>query len=433
MSTRHTRRDALRSAAVAGTLAGLGDLSFLSRLNAVAAAEARLEPGAVRLSPEIEPLVRLLETTPRDRLLEEVADRIRKGLSYRELLAALLLAGVKNVEPRPSVGFKFHAVLVVNSAHLASLASPAEHRWLPIFWALDYYKSAEAQDVKERGDWTMSAVDESAVPAAHRCRRAFSTAMDQWDVPAADAAIAGLARTQGANEIYEMLFRLGARDFRAIGHKAIFVANSFRTLQCIGWQHAEPVLRSLAYALLMHEGGNPAQRDADADRPYRRNQELARKIRPEWLDGTLDHTRLHPIPRRLAHRVERSSLRPGGRTAQSGRLAPVDLGCHLHRCGRTAHASAWDHLAARHDDDQRAALRLPDERQRPDQAPPPAAKRGLPAHVSPCDARARQRQGPNRRRSHVRSRTSERTPGSAKCSPNLASNPWPPPARRSAT
>jgi hypothetical protein len=288
MSGIFTRRDVLRTGAVTGAAISLGDLGFLSRLGPVTAAEAKLAPNVVRLQPEIEPLVRLIEKTPRDRLLEEVADRIHKGLSYRELLAALLLAGVKNVEPRPSVGFKFHTVLVVNSAHLASLASPAEHRWLPIFWALDYYKSAEAQDVKERGDWTMSAVNESAVPPPHKAKAAFIEAMDSWDEQAADAAIAGLARTAGANEIYELFFRYGMRDFRSIGHKAIYVANSFRTLQCIGWQHAEPVLRSLAYALLSHEEDNPAKRDDAADRPYRRNQELAKKIGPNWQEGKLD-------------------------------------------------------------------------------------------------------------------------------------------------
>ena len=47
-----------------------------------------------------------------------------------------------------------------------------------------------------------------------------------------------------------MFWRYGARDFRDIGHKAIFVANSYRTLVTIGWRHAEPILRSLAYALL---------------------------------------------------------------------------------------------------------------------------------------------------------------------------------------
>jgi len=284
-----SRRDLLKSG-VTGALLGLGDVGFLSRLSPISAAETKLEPNALRMQPDIEPLVRFIEKTPRDRLLEEVADRIHHGLSYRELLAALLLVGVKNIEPRPSVGFKFHAVLVVNSAHLASLASPAEHRWLPIFWALDYYKSAEAQDVQERGDWTMNWVEESAVPPAHKARKAFIAAMDNWDPAAADVAVAGFARTAGANEIYELMFRYGMRDFRSIGHKAIYVSNSFRTLQCIGWQHAEPVLRSLTYALLSHEGGNPAQRDDAADRPFRNNQQLATTLRDDWQSGTLNNS-----------------------------------------------------------------------------------------------------------------------------------------------
>jgi len=255
----------------------------------VTAAETKLGPKTLQLNPSIEPVVKLIEETPQNRLIEEVASRIQKGrLSYREVLAGLLLAGVKNVEPRPSVGYKFHAVLVVNSAHLASLASPPEHRWLPIFWALDYYKDAAGRDVRERGDWTMSAVDDSALPMSHQAHKVFVEAMNNWDEAKADAAVAQLARSAGTNEIYEILFRYGARDFRSIGHKAIFVANSLRTLQCIGSRHSEPVLRSLAYALLMHEGDNPAKRDAEADRPYRRNSELVKTIRSDWRNGKVD-------------------------------------------------------------------------------------------------------------------------------------------------
>jgi hypothetical protein len=245
--------------AAAGSLLGLGDLGFLSQLTPVSAEEAKLDPKAVRFSPEIEPLVRLLEDTPRDKVLEEVAARVKRGLSYRELLAAVLLAGVRNVQPRP-VGFKFHAVLVINSAHLASISSPDEHRWLPIFWAIDNFKQSQAEDERE-GNWTMAPVDESAVPSADKARQAFIDAMENWDESAADCAIAALARTAGAAEVYELLFGFGCRDFRDIGHKAIYVANSMRTLRSIGWQHAEPVLRSLAYALLMHEGDNPARRE----------------------------------------------------------------------------------------------------------------------------------------------------------------------------
>jgi hypothetical protein len=280
------RREFLRRGAAGGALLGLSELSFLSKLTPVTAAEAKLGNEGVRLRPEIEPIVRLLEDTGRSRVLEEVASRIKRGLSYRDVLAALLLAGVRNIQPRP-VGFKFHAVLAVNSAHLASMSAPDSDRWLPIFWGIDYFKNSQARDVRE-GDWTMSAVKEAAVPPPHQAKAAFIDAMENWDVEAADVACAGFARSAGAQEIFETFCRLGARDFRDIGHKAIFVSNSYRALNGIGWRHSEPVLRSLAYALLAHGGGNPSKRDAKEDRPWRRNLQLAGKIRPDWLAGKPD-------------------------------------------------------------------------------------------------------------------------------------------------
>lgn len=283
----NTRRGFLKASVIGSTLAGLGDLNFLSKLQPVVADDAKLDPKVVRLDPGIEPVVRLLEETPREQLLEKVAERIKAGLTYREVLAALQLAGVRNIQPRPSVGFKFHAVLVVNSAHLASTSSPPEHRWLPIFWALDEFKSSQAADVRE-GNWTMAPVKESAVPSAEKAHQAFIDAMDSWDEEAADAAVAGLARTAEINDVFELFYRYGARDFRDIGHKAIFVANSRRTLDAIGWQHAEPILRSLAYALQHHEGGNPFKGDAAADQPWKRNRELAPKLRADWTEGKID-------------------------------------------------------------------------------------------------------------------------------------------------
>src|SRR5215470_14832310 len=276
------RRSFLQMTAGTTALAGLGDLGFLAQLQPVSAAEAKLEPTGVRLDPEIEPLVRLLENTPRERVLEEVATRLRRGVSYRELLTALLLAGVRNIEPRP-VGFKFHAVLVINSAHLASLSSSDADRWLPIFWAIDQFKSSQAANLRE-GGWILGPVDESAVPPSHKAREAFIQAMENWDEAGADAAIVGLARTAGADEIFELLCRYGVRDFYEIGHKQIYLANSFRTLQTIGWQHAEPVLRSLAYGLLDREGAKT--HTANANSPdqshFRRNLEVLKKIQPNW-------------------------------------------------------------------------------------------------------------------------------------------------------
>ncbi|MGE5193428.1 MAG: hypothetical protein ACM3U2_13115 [Deltaproteobacteria bacterium] len=282
-----SRRQFLQTAA-GGALLGLTDMQFIAQLPGVSAAEADVKPDIARLRPEIEPLVHFLEETPREKLIDETIARIKRGLSYQELLAALFLAGVRNVEPRPSVGFKFHAVLVVNSAHLASLASPDRERWLPILWAVDHFKGAQAQNIRERNGWRMPAVNESALPPSHRAREAFIEAMEKWDPAAADVAVAALARSAGAAEIFELFCRFAPRDFRSIGHKAIFLANSRRTLDCIGWENAEPILRSLAYALLANEGRDPAQQDSPADRAGRQNRELADKIRGEWLEGRLD-------------------------------------------------------------------------------------------------------------------------------------------------
>src|SRR5205823_3817876 len=175
MSMSSTRRQFLTTAASAAAFASTAQLGLLGKLPRVSAAEAQGSGNVVKLADDIEPLVRLLEETPREKLLEEVAQRIRGGTSYREIVAALLLAGVKNVQPRPSVGFKFHAVLVVNSAHLASLASPDTDRWLPIFWALDYFKSAQVQTEKE-SHWRTRSVDVTGVPSPPQARQAFTHA-----------------------------------------------------------------------------------------------------------------------------------------------------------------------------------------------------------------------------------------------------------------
>lgn len=285
---RASRRSFLRTATAAGTLSSFGAWNFLGNLPAVSAEEAKPDGNVVALAPEIEPLVRVLEETPRDKLLEEMADRIHRGTTYREVVAALLLAGVRNVPPRPQVGFKFHAVLVVNSAHLASLASPDEERWLPIFWALDYFKDSQAKTVSE-GGWRMPPVDESKLPVAHAARQMFIDGMENWDEAKVDLATAALARSASAGELFDLFSRYGCRDFRAIGHKIIFVSNGFRTLQMIGWQHAEPVLRSLAFAMLNHTNeANPADSDLAPDRPGRENLSRIKTLRSEWLEGKVD-------------------------------------------------------------------------------------------------------------------------------------------------
>src|SRR5690606_6823476 len=128
----------------------------------------------------------------------------------------------------------------------------------------------------------------SRLPDATRARAAFVDAMEAWDEEKADVAAAALARTAGLAGTFAPLWRFGMRDFRSIGHKAIYVAGAWRVLQAIGHEHAEPIVRSLAYALLMHGGENPAKSDQAADRAWRKHLEIVKEIPESWRGGKVD-------------------------------------------------------------------------------------------------------------------------------------------------
>lgn len=272
------RRDFLKDLG-GSVITGAAAWQALQAIVPARAEDAKITPSVVQFRPEMEEVVQWIEKTPRERILEEAVDRLKKGLPYRQLVGGVFLAGIRNIKPRP-VGFKFHAVMAISAAHQLSLDAPQADRLLPFFWALDNFKSSQAQDVKE-GDWTLAPVKDSAVPSPSQARQRFVEAMDRWDDEAADAAIAGLCRSAGAAEVMELLWTYGIRDQQNIGHKAIFAAHAFRTLEVIGWEHAEPVLRSLVFGLL--NGGK-----SDTAAPMEHNKPLVAQVRPDWVAGKLD-------------------------------------------------------------------------------------------------------------------------------------------------
>ncbi|WP_010585352.1 hypothetical protein [Schlesneria paludicola] len=272
------RRDFLRE--LGGTLVtGGAALQSLLSLSMARAEDLQVTPSVVRFRPEMEDVASWIEQTPREQILQKAVERLKAGMGYRQLVGGLFLAGIRNIKPRP-VGFKFHAVMVINSAHQLSLDAAQPDRLLPFFWALDNFKSAQAQDVKE-GDWVLAPVNEAAVPTPSKSRERFIDAMNRWDSDAADVAVAGLCRSGSATEVMEVIWPYAIRDWQNIGHKAIFAAQAWRTLELIGWEHAEPVMRSLVFGLL---NGGPG----DSAIPYDVNLELVKQIRPDWMAGRID-------------------------------------------------------------------------------------------------------------------------------------------------
>ena len=275
-----------------GALAALGDLGLLAHLPPCLPPRRESTPQRVRLRPgdrAARPAARGHAARARARRGRRADPRA--GSAIREVVAALLLAGVRNIQPRP-VGFKFHAVLVVNSAHLASLASPDGDRWLPIFWAIDQFKSSQAADAR-KGDWTLGAgrrgrraAEPPGAPGLHRRDGCAGTRPPP--TPRSPASPAPPARTRSSRSSS----RYGARDFREIGHKAIYVANSFRTLR--------------GHRLAARRAGAALARLCAARSRWRRCE--SRDERSRRPIAPIETTSARPLehPRRLARRHARA-------------------------------------------------------------------------------------------------------------------------------
>lgn len=92
-------------------------------------------------------------------------------------MAALFLAGIRNIDPQPP-GFALRCVFIVHSAHLISLEAQADMRLLPFFYALDNFKTSQERDRSQAsGDYAMGPIP-GAVPGGDRAISEFTGAME---------------------------------------------------------------------------------------------------------------------------------------------------------------------------------------------------------------------------------------------------------------
>jgi hypothetical protein len=143
---------------------------------------------------------------------------------------------------------------------------------------LDEFKRSQARDARNN-DWSMpeapqtDAVDEAAALAN------VTDVLENWNLDEADRASTALANCASLDEAFEPLWWYALRDFTNIGHNPIFVAQTHRTLQHIGWRYGRDVMRSLVYGLL--DGKSGAE-----DATFIANQQRAANLVLPAADGT---------------------------------------------------------------------------------------------------------------------------------------------------
>lgn len=255
-------------------------ISACSRNLPVPAQNAQPSASASRPSPSssiaFDELLELLEATPRESVLERVADEIRRGLGRDQLLAALFAAATRHVLTSQMFGKEQHVLLAIYPAQRAGQVIG----WGPALWAVDYFKWAQ-QEVKSYHAAPMAELPASRLPPPGQAAAELARAMDGFEGDRAEAALVSMYRAGQREAMIAELFRYGSKDFRHIGHKVIHVANGLRALAFAGWQHGEVVVRSMAQTLALHY----QVKGHDADSAWPRNLRAMERLRPDWQRG----------------------------------------------------------------------------------------------------------------------------------------------------
>ena len=288
---RLARRDFLRTVGAAASCGLTADIAWPPEV-------------AADMQRELDQLSGWLTETPHDRLLEQIVDRIRRGLNYELLASAITQAAARGVQPYPEVGFKFHSVMAMQSVYRASVRLPDADRWLPLIWAADYFKRSQGLELRQSG-WRMPVVKNRSPDNGARARQALVDALDSWDREAADAAVVSYSEVASSDDVFDLMFRYAARDFRAIGHKTISACNAHRMLARMGWTNRESLLRSLVAALQNHDDQpNPALSPGKADRAWLKNREYVDRLPSSWADGTADPAAGHDLLEAMRHGID---------------------------------------------------------------------------------------------------------------------------------
>jgi hypothetical protein len=192
---------------------------------------------------------------------------LRAGLSYQRFIAALFLAALETRDP--------HQVAQVHGAHGIAGEARLEERLLPLFWALDRVNGAHQSPDPEHPPAALREL-RGPLPEAARAAAVLAEALRQSDADQTERAAMALARDQGPRSAMARLWEFGGRDpGGTLGHAPIALANGWRTLDAMGWRHAEPLLR---YAARMVGGRG-------GDGTYAPNLERARRTAPRLPAG----------------------------------------------------------------------------------------------------------------------------------------------------
>ena len=269
-ATPRSRRDFLAQASVGTASLGLGGLTGLAEFAPASASEQELRPDDVRMSQDIEPLVRMIESAG-ENAVGEMIEKLQAGATYRQFVAALFIAAAR-MDASP------HRVYMVHAAQRLSMGLPRDQCLLPLFWGLHGVANGQ------RGDGLRFPNVDVSLVSSKTAERELHSAMRAYDAERSSAALVNLGRRIGARRAFSQLWQYAGRNDGFIGHYAIAMSNAWRVLEVTGWQYAEPVFQFVVHQLNSNKGMHRSHRSN-----WQRSGKLGESFAIDWANMKRDH------------------------------------------------------------------------------------------------------------------------------------------------
>ena len=252
--TGHTRRAFLADVGRGMIVASVGyGLAADLGLSEAAAAAAEDESNRLEFGP-MEPLVRLMQETPIERLLPVLVEKLKTGTEMRRLVAAAALANARSFGGEDYVGF--HTMMALAPAlHMAG-ELPDHLAPLPVLKVL-YRNTNRIQEHGGPRNEVLARVEPASLPKDQAGAQLLRDAVRRRDVQRAEQTFAALARVSPEEAFNDLLFTV---EDHADVHRVVLPYRAWDMLGLIGKEHAHTLLRQSVRFCLHAQGWIEGQR-----------------------------------------------------------------------------------------------------------------------------------------------------------------------------
>jgi hypothetical protein len=261
-----TRRAFLGDVGKGMLVASIGPV-LASDLGLAAAHIADDEP--VRLNfGKLDPLVRLMQETPADKLQPMLVDRLKSGTPLRDLVSAGALANARTLGGHNYDGY--HTFMALSPAWEMAQELPDERRALPILKVL--YRNASVIQRSGAGRYEMLLdVKAAELPEGRAGGDVFRDAAHKGDMAGAESAFVALTQ-KSLPDAYNDLQTIVQDEVDV--HRVVLAWRAWAMLDLAGKEQANTFLRQSVHYCVKHEQGYNGHKPTA----------LVRKVLPKLLD-----------------------------------------------------------------------------------------------------------------------------------------------------